>query len=97
MKIFFRDKKRVRTKLIHFKDIKNELYINQKWEGPSKTDSDIQKQYRDTIQNNLISEDGVKIQKLKEDISDNLIRIAVTEKRTKENIDMLVSTLKEIK
>tara|TARA_R100001129_G_scaffold164380_3_gene130520 strand:+ start:512 stop:1474 length:963 start_codon:yes stop_codon:yes gene_type:complete len=41
--------------LNHFKDIKNELYINQKWEGPSKTNSDIQKQYRDTMQNNLIS------------------------------------------
>ena len=41
--------------LNQYKDIKSELYINNKWEGPSESNSDIQKQYRNTMNNNIIS------------------------------------------
>ena len=41
--------------LTQFKDIKNELHINNKWEGPSAAHSTVQKQYRSTMQNNIIS------------------------------------------
>ena len=41
--------------LNQYKDIKSELHINNKWEGPSQANSDTQKQYRSTMNNNIIS------------------------------------------
>ena len=41
--------------LKQYKDIKSELHINNKWEGPSKIDSNVQMQYKSTMQNNIIS------------------------------------------